>query len=100
MAAAVRLTRMAHIAADLRIPALKSQDFVQNRRLLVLAMILEGHSRDDIARRAGMDRQRLRDWVLRYNELDVAGLVSRAVLGSATKLSHAQIQELRVLVSR
>jgi hypothetical protein len=32
---------------------------------LALAMILEGHSRENAARQAGMDRQTLRDWVLR-----------------------------------
>ena len=45
-----------------------------------------------------MDRQTLRDWVLRYNELGAAGLVSRAAPGPATKLSGAQMQELRALV--
>jgi transposase len=61
-------------------------------------MILEGHSREDAARQAGMDRQTLRDWVLRYNELSAAGLVSRAAPGPAAKLSDAQMQELRALV--
>ena len=45
-----------------------------------------------------MDRQTLQDWVLRYNELDADGLVSRAVPGPATKLSDAQMQALRALV--
>lgn len=46
----------------------------------------------------GMDRQTLRDWVLRYNELGADGLVSRAAPGPATKLSDAQMQALRALV--
>ena len=68
MAAAVKLTRTDHTSADLRNLAVKSRDSAQSRRLLALAMILEGHSREDSARQAGMDRQTLRDWVLRYNE--------------------------------
>lgn len=98
MAAAVKLTRTDHTSADLRNLAVKSRDSAQSRRLLALAMILEGHSREDSARQAGMDRQTLRDWVLRYNKLGAAGLVSRAAPGRAAKLSDAQMQELRALV--
>ena len=36
-------------------------------RLLALANVLDGLSREDAARRAGMDRQTLRDWVIRFN---------------------------------
>jgi hypothetical protein len=65
MAAAVKLTRMDHTAPGLRDLAVRSRDSAQSRRLLALAMILEGHSRENAARQAGMDRQTLRDWVLR-----------------------------------
>jgi transposase len=61
-------------------------------------MVLEGSSREDAARQAGMDRQILRAWVLRYNELGADGLVSRAAPGPAAKLSEAQMNELRDLV--
>lgn len=98
MAAAVKLTRTDHTSVDLRNLAVKSRDSAQSRRLLALAMIVEGHSREDAARQAGMDRQTLRDWVLRYNELGAAGLLSRSAPGPATKLSDAQMQELRALV--
>jgi len=98
MAAAVKLTRMDHTAAGLRDLAVKSRYSAQSRRLLALAMILEGQSREDAARQAGMDRQTLRDWVLRYNQHGVDGLMSRAAPGPAPKLSDAQMQELRALV--
>jgi transposase len=39
----------------------------QSRRLLSLAAVLDGMSRDDAARIGGMDRQTLRDWVHRFN---------------------------------
>ena len=45
-----------------------------SRRLLAIANALSGMSRADAATSAGMDRQTLRDWVLRYNEHGVAGL--------------------------
>jgi len=68
------------------------------RRLLAIAMVLEGASRLDAARRTGMDRQTLRDWVHRYNEAAVEGLIARAAPGAAAKLTAAQMAELRELV--
>lgn len=47
------------------------------RRMLAIANALEGMSRDAAARSAGMDRQTLRDWVLRYNEHGIDGLADR-----------------------
>ena len=67
MVAAVKLTRMDHTAGALRGLAAKSSDAAQVRRLLALALILEGKSRHAAATQAGMDRQTLRDWVHRYN---------------------------------
>ena len=54
-------------AADLRDLARKESDARVSRRLLALAMALDGISRGEAARHAGMDRQALRDWVVRYN---------------------------------
>jgi transposase len=61
-------------------------------------MILDGASRLDAARQAGMDRQTLRDWVHRYNEHGVDGLVSRIPPGAEPRLSDAQMRELYDLV--
>jgi len=85
MAAAVKLAREDHTATGLLDLAVKSEDSAQSRRLLALAMIFEGRSREDAARQTGMDRQTLRDWVLRYNELGADGLVSRLAPGPATR---------------
>ena len=95
---AVVIIRMENSAADLRGLAVKSRDAAQGRRLLAIAMVLEGSSREDAARQAGMDRQTLRDWVHRYNELGVEGLVSRRAPGPAARLTAAQMQEFRTLV--
>ena len=38
------------------------------RRILAIANALDGMSREEAAQAAGMDRQTLRDWVIRYNE--------------------------------
>lgn len=45
------------------------------RRILAIANALDGMSRKAAAEAVGMDRQTLRDWVLRYNEL--GGLTDR-----------------------
>lgn len=47
------------------------------RRILAIANALDGMSREDAAAAAGMDRQTLRDWVLRYNTHGVDGLCDR-----------------------
>ena len=47
------------------------------RRILAIANALDGMSREDAARSAGMDRQTLRDWVLRYNAHGIGGLADR-----------------------
>lgn len=61
------LRRLAKEADDVRIA----------RRILAIANALDGMSRDEAARAAGMDRQTLRDWVLRYNAHGVDGLADR-----------------------
>ena len=68
------------------------------RRLLALALILEGHSREEAARLNGMDRQTLRDWVHRYNSDGAAGLSSGVSTGRPAALNEAQMAELRALV--
>jgi transposase len=88
MSTAVVITRMDHTPAELRALAAKSDDVDQARRPLAIAMALEGTLRLDAARQAGIDRQTLRDWVHRYNEGGVDGLVSRKPPGAAPKLTE------------
>ena len=98
MGVAIKVTRTDHTSAELRALAAKSKDAAQARRILAIAMVLDGASRADAARQAGMDRQTLRDWVHRYNEASIEGLISRPAPGAASKLSPAQMAELRELV--
>jgi hypothetical protein len=42
-------------------------------RLIALANALDGMSREQAARQAGMDRQTLRDWVIRFNAAGLRG---------------------------
>jgi transposase len=98
MPAGLKVTRLDHTALELRRRSAKSHDGAQVRRLLALAMVLEGASRASAASQNGMDRQTLRDWVIRYNEQGLEGLVSRRGGGRRAVLSQAQMAELLALV--
>lgn len=95
---ALAITRTDLSAAELREAARRSKDTAQSRRLLALALVLEGHTRTAAARAAGMDRQTLRDWVIRYNEAGVDGLCDRPRSGRPPRLKAAQLAELAQLV--
>ena len=76
MGAAVAVSRSELTPAQLRSAACASEEPAQVRRLLAIALVLEGMPRQQAAEQCGMDRQTLRDWVHRYNEGGVAGLRS------------------------
>ena len=78
MGAALAVRRSEHNADELRRFAAKSGDGSQVRRLLAIALVLEGYSRTEAAEFSGMDRQTLRDWVHRYNDEGIDGLKSRS----------------------
>jgi transposase len=61
---------------------------------LALALILDGVSRSEAARSAGMDWQSLRDWVHRYNAEGVDGLCDRPRTGRKPLLNGDQLAEL------
>lgn len=98
MAAAVAITRKDLTAAELRGAAAWEKDADAARRMLAVALVLEGVDRATAARICGMDRQTLRDWVHRYNAEGLAGLHSRKAPGAVAKLSKAQQAVLAALV--
>ncbi len=68
------------------------------RRILAIANALDGMSREDAARSAGMDRQTLRDWVLRYNVHGLDGLCDRSGAGRPPRLTAEEQAELLEIV--
>lgn len=98
MGAPLEITRTDYTGAELRTLSVRCSDGAQVRRLLALALVLDGHSRTEAAALNGMDRQTLRDWVHRYNALGIEGLKSLSSPGRAPALSKAQMAELRELV--
>ncbi len=98
MGVAVEVRRSEHTAVELRCFASKSVDGAQVRRLLALALVLEGRCRGEAAAHSGMDRQTLQYWIHRYNALGIEGLKSRRSPGRSPALSAAQKAELKALV--
>ena len=64
----------------------RAKDAAQARRLLAVAAVLDGASREEAAKIGGMDRQTLRDWVIRFNEQGPDGLINIASPGAPAKL--------------
>jgi transposase len=75
---------------DLRRLARGSRDAAQVRRLLALAVILDGGTRKEAARVGGVGLQIVRDWVLRFNAEGPAGLFDRKAPGKAPTLTAEQ----------
>jgi transposase len=69
-------------------------------RMLAIANALEGMSRAEAARLAGMERQALRDAVVRYNAEGIAGLHDRPKPGRPQRLSEAEQAALAARVFR
>jgi putative transposase len=100
MGAKLTVTRTDHTAAELRRLSARCADGAQVRRMLALALVLDGYPRSEAAALNGMDRQTLRDWVHRYNAEGVDGLTSRKSPGREPFLTEQQRAELRDLVVR
>jgi transposase len=79
--------RTDYSSKELRRLAARVKDAGQARRLLAIAAVLEGASRQDAAKIGGMDRQILRDWVIRFNEQGLDGLVNKTAPGAPGKLT-------------
>ena len=82
------LRKLAKAEADTRVA----------RRILAIANALDGMSREQAARSAGMDRQTLRDWVQRYNEQGIDGLADRGGDGLPPTFDAQEQAELMHIV--
>lgn len=74
-------------AIELRRLARRAKDSDQVRRLLAIAAVLDGASRAEAAKVGVMDRQTLRDWVIRFNEQGPDGLINIPAPGAPAKLN-------------
>lgn len=94
----VKITRDDMAAPDLRAQAGRVKDGKMARRLLAIALVLEGTSRKRAAQSCGMDRQTLRDWVYRYNAEGIDGLANRGGGGVKPRLMPEQMAQLAAWV--
>lgn len=81
-------------ASEMRRLAVRETDRGKTRRMVAIANALEGMPRAEAARLAGMDRQALRDAVLRYNAEGLAGLSDRPRAPRRPLLDAQQAAEL------
>jgi len=79
--------RADYTSGQVRDLAKRTTNAAQARRLLAIAAVLDGASREEAARCGGMDRQTLHDWVIRFNEQGPAGLLNIPSPGAPAKLN-------------
>jgi transposase len=96
----IAITRLELSAGELRREAKRCRSAVASRRMLALALVLEGSSREQAARHTGMDRQSLGDWVHRDNEEGLAGLYDRPRSGRKPRLTAEQAAALAAAVEQ
>lgn len=89
---AIEITRLEGNSEGLRKLARRSTDGYKASRIFAIADILEGLSREESAKRNGMSRQTLSDWVHRYNEEGIEGLKNRK-RGGRPALINPEVQE-------
>src|SRR6266446_4419221 len=82
--------RTDYTAGEVRRLAKRAKDTAQTRRLLAIAAVLDGASREEAATIGGMDRQTLRDWVIRFNEQGPDGPINIPSPGVPPKLDASQ----------
>ena len=83
---------------ELRRFSRREPDRAAAARMQAIANALEGMTRAEAARLAGMERQALRDAVVRYNAEGLAGLHDRPRPGPRSRLTEDQHEQLRQLV--
>jgi len=81
-------------ASQLRGLARKTKDGPQARRLLALAAIYDGATRNEAAKIGGVGLQIIRDWVLRFNARGLDGLLDGKSPGQPSKLNDVQRQAI------
>ncbi len=86
-----------HDVLELRAVARREKNGRVTSRMVAIANALDGMTRLAAARSAGMDRQTLRDWVIRYNAEGIAGLRDQPKGHNPEKLSES---EQAVLLTR
>ena len=94
----VKIERLDMNVQELRQFAGRVKNGRVSRRLLAIALVLEGASRKVAAESCGMDRQTLRDWIHRYNAEGIDGLTDRGGRRVKPHLTFDQLAQLETWV--
>jgi putative transposase len=86
--------------AELRRLARRAKGRAQALRLLAIAVALEGAARAEAAKAGAMDRQTLRDGVIRFNEAGPEGLIDRPKGHARCRLPEGQLAVLKAWMLR
>jgi len=92
--------RTDYAPAELRRLARRARGRAQTLRLLAIAVALEGAPRAEAAKAGAMDRQTLRDWVIRFNEAGPEGLIDRPKGHARCRLEEGQLAVLKTWMLR
>ena len=84
-------------AAELRQAAFKAETPRESKRMLALALVMEGSTRVDAGRQTDQSNQSVKDAIKRYNAEGLAGLADRPRAGRPRKLDSAQRAELHAI---
>ncbi len=87
-------------AGEVRRLARRKTDGRVTARLFAIANVLDGMSRTAAAEAAGMNRQTLRDWGIRYKENGPEGLRDRPRSGRKPRLDKGQQAALKAVILR
>src|SRR5947199_7700130 len=80
--------------SQLRSLARRTKDGPQARRLLALAAIYDGATRNEAAKIGGVGLQIIRDWVLCFNDRGPDALLNGKSTGQPSKLNDTQRQAI------
>jgi transposase len=85
-----------HISAEQLRRKAKTESNARVRvRLLAIASVLDGMSRQDAASSAGLSRNALHDWISRYNQEGIPGLSDRPRSGRPANLDAQQADNFK-----
>ena len=79
--------RTDYTSNEVRRIARRVKNAAQAGRLLAIAAVLDGATREEAAKIGAMDRQTLRDWVIRFNQKGRDGLINKLSPGAPGKLT-------------
>lgn len=88
-----------HSVEELRMLARRERSGPQRTRLQIISLAMQGHTAPQIARTLDASRRSVQEWVRRYNQQGLEGLVDRRG-GNRRHLTHEQEQQIIAYVDR